>query len=231
MSALRIRQADGGSATLHEDALQSFRGRTRGATCLPGEPGYDAARTIWNAMIDRRPALVVRAAGAADVIATVNLAREHRLMLAVRGGGHNIAGNAVCDGGLLLDLSLMKSVRVDPAARRVRVEPGVTSATSSSGSASGRSTGTGLSPWSVTAKRCCRGRSRRTSMWRLRGRERRWTSIGCALRESASMRRARRAWLLPPRCPSRRGGDRPKPSNSTVRSVASSANAANSTSR
>lgn len=97
MSALRIRQADGGSAALHEDALQSLRGRIRGATCLPGEPGYDAARTIWNAMINRRPALVVRAAGAADVIAAVNLAREHRLVLAVRGGGHNIAGNCAGD--------------------------------------------------------------------------------------------------------------------------------------
>ena len=126
MSELRIRQATGGATTLHQDALPSFRGRIRGACCLPGEPGYDAARTIWNGMIDRRPALVVRAAGAADVIATVDVAREHGLALAVRGGGHNIAGNAVCDGGLMLDLSLMKSVRVDPAARRVRVEPGAT---------------------------------------------------------------------------------------------------------
>ena len=77
-------------------------------------------------MIDRRPAVIVRAAGAADVIRAVGFAREHRLLLAVRGGGHNIAGNAVCDGGLMLDLSPMKSVRVDPAARTARVEPGVT---------------------------------------------------------------------------------------------------------
>jgi FAD/FMN-containing dehydrogenase len=77
-------------------------------------------------MIDRRPAAVVRAAGAVDVIHTVNAAREHGLLLAVRAGGHNVAGNAVCDGGLMLDLSAMRSVRVDPGARTARVEPGVT---------------------------------------------------------------------------------------------------------
>jgi len=93
--------------------------------CMPGEPGYDEARTIWNAMVDRKPAAIVRAAGAADVLLTVRFAREHKLLLAIRGGGHNIAGNAVCDGGLMLDLSRMKSVRVDPVARTARVEPGV----------------------------------------------------------------------------------------------------------
>jgi FAD/FMN-containing dehydrogenase len=77
-------------------------------------------------MIDRRPALVVRCLGAADVINAVNLARDEKLLVAVRGGGHNIAGNAVCDGGLLIDLSLMRSVRVDPASRIARVEPGAT---------------------------------------------------------------------------------------------------------
>ncbi|HWN83195.1 MAG TPA: FAD-dependent oxidoreductase, partial [Candidatus Udaeobacter sp.] len=111
---------------MSEDTLTTLRGRLRGQLCLPGEPGYDTARTIWNAMIDRRPALIVRAAGAADVIVAVNLAREHGLLLAVRGGGHNIAGNAVCDGGLMLDLSPMKSVRVDPAKRMAYAEPGVT---------------------------------------------------------------------------------------------------------
>jgi FAD/FMN-containing dehydrogenase len=126
MSQTGIRKGDGGTAALSPATMQAFRASVRGATCLPGEPGYEEARTIWNAMIDRRPALIVRAAGAADVIASVNLAREHGLVFAIRGGGHNIAGNAVCDGGLMLDLSLMKSVRVDPAAKRVRVEPGAT---------------------------------------------------------------------------------------------------------
>ena len=92
----------------------------------PGEDGYDAARTIWNAMVDRHPALVARCLGAADVIEAVKLARDENLLVAVRAGGHNIAGNAVCDGGLLIDLSLMKSVRVDPATRTARVEPGAT---------------------------------------------------------------------------------------------------------
>jgi FAD/FMN-containing dehydrogenase len=94
--------------------------------CLPGEPGYEQARTIWNAMIDRRPAMVVRAAGANDVMRVVDFARRHGLRLAVRGGGHNIAGSAVCEHGLMLDLTPMKSVRVDAARRTARVEPGVT---------------------------------------------------------------------------------------------------------
>jgi FAD/FMN-containing dehydrogenase len=103
-----------------------LRAKVRGTVALPGEDGYDAARTIWNAMIDRRPGLVVRCLGAADVMNAVALARDEKLLVAVRGGGHNIAGNAVCDGGLLIDLSLMKSVRVDPAAATARVEPGAT---------------------------------------------------------------------------------------------------------
>jgi FAD/FMN-containing dehydrogenase len=93
---------------------------------LPGEDGYEAARTIWNAMVDRGPSLAVRCLGAADVINTVRLAGDEGLLVAVRAGGHNIAGNAVCDGGLLIDLSLMKSVRVDPASGTARVEPGAT---------------------------------------------------------------------------------------------------------
>jgi FAD/FMN-containing dehydrogenase len=103
-----------------------LRSKLRGSVALPGQDGYDAARTIWNAMVDRRPGLVVRCAGADDVINSVRLARDERLLVAVRAGGHNIAGNAVCDAGLLIDLSLMKSVRVDPASGTARVEPGAT---------------------------------------------------------------------------------------------------------
>src|SRR5258705_9677266 len=102
---------------LAPELLQALRGSLRGTLCLPGEPGYDAARAIWNAMIDRKPALIVRAAGAADVIQAVDFARTHGLTLAVKGGGHNIAGNACCDGGLMIDLTPMKSVRVDPVAK------------------------------------------------------------------------------------------------------------------
>jgi len=121
---ISVKTNDGRNIQLSAEALEAFRGGLRGAFCVPGEPGYEEARTLWNAMIDRRPAAVVRAASAADVMRTVRLASENRLLLAVRGGGHNIAGNAVCDGGLMLDLSLMKAIRVDPGARTARVEPG-----------------------------------------------------------------------------------------------------------
>jgi FAD/FMN-containing dehydrogenase len=108
------------------EIVNELRAQLRGSVCLPGEPGYDQARTIWNAMIDRHPAIVIRAAGVNDVLRAVEFARKHGLQLAVRGGGHNIAGNAVCEGGLMLDLTPMKSVRVNPVQRTVRVEPGVT---------------------------------------------------------------------------------------------------------
>jgi len=111
---------------LSAETVAPLRDKLRGALCTPGEPGYEEARTLWNAMIDRHPGAVVRAAGAADVIAAVRFARERGLSLAVRGGGHNIAGNAACEGGLRIDLSKMKSVRVDPVRRTARVEPGVT---------------------------------------------------------------------------------------------------------
>jgi hypothetical protein len=101
-------------------------GRFQGQVIRPGEAAYEAARRVYNALVDRHPALVVRAAGAADVIAAVNLAREHRLPLAVRGGGHGIAGFGTCDDGLVLDLGGMRSVRVDPERRTVRAEPGCT---------------------------------------------------------------------------------------------------------
>jgi len=106
------------------EAVTELRAQVRGSVLLPGEGGYDEARTIWNAMIDRRPAVIVRAAGAADVVAAVQFASKHELPLAVRGGGHNIAGNAVTEGGLMLDLSGMKSVRINPATKTAVVEPG-----------------------------------------------------------------------------------------------------------
>jgi FAD/FMN-containing dehydrogenase len=121
---IEVKTNDGRTTQISAEALEGFRGGLRGHLCLPGDAGYDEARTIWNAMIDRHPAAIVRAASAADVMRTVRLASEHALLLAVRGGGHNIAGNAACEGGLMLDLSLMRSIRVDPAARTARVEPG-----------------------------------------------------------------------------------------------------------
>ncbi|WP_311032265.1 FAD-binding oxidoreductase [Mesorhizobium koreense] len=106
--------------------IETIRSSLKGQVCVKGEPGYDEARTIWNAMIDRSPGVVIRCAEAADVIGAVRFANAHDLDIAVRGGGHNIAGNAVCEGGLLIDLTPMKAVRVDPAARRAWVDPGCT---------------------------------------------------------------------------------------------------------
>ncbi|MGK7313026.1 MAG: FAD-binding oxidoreductase [Candidatus Longimicrobiales bacterium M2_2A_002] len=98
----------------------------RGRLLLPGDSGYDDARAVWNGRIDRRPAAILRCAGAADVMAGVRFARESGLALSVRGSGHHTAGHAVADGGLMLDLSPMNGVRVDPERRRVRVGPGAT---------------------------------------------------------------------------------------------------------
>jgi FAD/FMN-containing dehydrogenase len=111
---------------LPPDDLEALRATLRGTACAPGDSGYDEARSVWNAMIDRRPGLVVRCQGAADVMHAVALARKHNLMVAVKGGGHNIAGSAVCDGGLQIDLSAMRWVRVDRAAMRANVGPGAT---------------------------------------------------------------------------------------------------------
>ncbi len=126
MTSTTFRNCDGGTAVVPVETLRALGEQLRGSLCFPGDAGYEDARTIWNAMIDKRPAAVLRAAGTADVIRGVKLAKEHRLLLAVRSGGHNIAGNAVCDGGLMIDLSLLRSVRVDPSARTARVEPGAT---------------------------------------------------------------------------------------------------------
>ena len=114
------------SPALDAATIKGLKETLRGELLTPGSSGYDQARTIWNAMIDKRPDIIVRCAGAADVIQAVNFARKHDLLIAVRGGGHNIAGNAVCDGGIMIDLSLMKSVRVNPKDKRAFVEPGAT---------------------------------------------------------------------------------------------------------
>ena len=126
MGELRVTLNTGAEAVLEEGVVEAFRASLRGPLLRAGDAGYHAARTIWNGMIDRRPALIARCAGVADVIHGINFARAHTLLVAVRGGGHNGAGNAVCDGGLMLDLSGMKSVRVDPVRRTARAEPGLT---------------------------------------------------------------------------------------------------------
>jgi FAD/FMN-containing dehydrogenase len=113
-------------AKLSSNAIEELKVATRGQVLLPADAGFDEARHIWNAMIDRCPAMIVRCAGVADVRRAVAFARDNDLLLAVRGGAHNIAGSAVCDDGLVIDLSPMKSVRIDPLARRAYVEPGAT---------------------------------------------------------------------------------------------------------
>jgi FAD/FMN-containing dehydrogenase len=112
--------------TLDEDAVQGLVQAVRGAVMRPGDPGYDDARFIWNGLIDRSPALIVQCTGAADVVDAVNFAREQNLLLSVKGGGHNVAGNAVNDGGLVIDLSQMRGVHVDPKTRTVRAQGGAT---------------------------------------------------------------------------------------------------------
>jgi FAD/FMN-containing dehydrogenase len=106
------------------EAFAELRARFRGALLRPGEEGYDEGRRIWNGAIDRRPALIVRCAGADDVAQAVRSAREHDLLVSVRGGGHAVAGHAVCEGGLMIDLSLMRGIRVDPDSTSARAEGG-----------------------------------------------------------------------------------------------------------
>jgi FAD/FMN-containing dehydrogenase len=112
--------------TVDDAAVHHLAGTLRGMLIRPEDPEYDDARRVYNAMIDRHPALIVRCAGVADVIAAVRFAREQGMLVAIRGGGHNVAGNALCDGGLVIDLSGMRAIHVDPARRTARAEPGAT---------------------------------------------------------------------------------------------------------
>jgi FAD/FMN-containing dehydrogenase len=105
--------------------IEELRTCFRGALLRPGEEGYDEARRVWNGAIDRRPALIARCAGADDVVEAIRFARERDLVVSVRGGGHSVAGHAVCDGGVMIDLSLMKAVGVDPDARTARAAGGL----------------------------------------------------------------------------------------------------------
>jgi FAD/FMN-containing dehydrogenase len=111
---------------LDERTLSRLRAALDGAVLRPGEPDYEQARAIWNGMAVQRPALIVRVAGTPDTIACVNFARDQALALSIRGGGHNVAGTALCDGGLTIDMSRRRAVRVDPERCLVRVDPGAT---------------------------------------------------------------------------------------------------------
>src|SRR5690349_20015297 len=111
-------------STLPAAAIQDLKARLRGQLISSSDAGYDAARRVYNGMIDRYPALVDRCVDATDVIQAVNFAREHHLPLAVRGGGHNGAGLGTCDDGLVIDLSALRGVRVDPVAHTARAAGG-----------------------------------------------------------------------------------------------------------
>ena len=112
--------------TVGRDAVDGLARAFRGELIGPDDPGYEQARRVWNGLIDKRPALIARCTGAADVMAAVNFARTHNLPLSVRGGGHNVAGKALCDDGLVVDLSLMRATRVDPVRRIAQVQAGAT---------------------------------------------------------------------------------------------------------
>ncbi|MBG7602874.1 MAG: FAD-dependent oxidoreductase, partial [Gammaproteobacteria bacterium] len=109
---------------LDETTIEKFKASLGGELIQPNDEGYDDARKVWNAMIDKRPALIAQCSGTADVITAVNFAREQGVLLSVRGGGHNIAGTALCDDGLTIDLSGMKGLHVDLKTRTVRAQPG-----------------------------------------------------------------------------------------------------------
>jgi FAD/FMN-containing dehydrogenase len=118
---------DSATATMPEqEVVDAFVAGIRGRVLQPGDDGYDEARTLWNGLIDRRPAFVAQCSGTADVVDAVNFAREHGLLLSVKGGGHGIPGNAVNDGGMVIDLSGMRGVHVDPATRTLRAQGGAT---------------------------------------------------------------------------------------------------------
>jgi FAD/FMN-containing dehydrogenase len=125
MTDLRVTTTRGTDMVLDEATMQGFRSSLRGPLLRSGDAGYDEARQVWNANIDKRPALIARCAGVSDVINAVNFARANNLLVSVRGGGHNIPGNCVCNGGLVIDLTGMKGIRVDPTRRTVRAEGGV----------------------------------------------------------------------------------------------------------
>jgi FAD/FMN-containing dehydrogenase len=126
MTDLRVVTTEGTDKILEEAVVEKFAAALRGVLLRPGDADYDKARVVWNGMIDRRPAMIARCAGVADVIEAVRFARAQKLLVSVKGGGHNITGNAVCESGLMIDLSLMKGVRIDPVKRIAHAQAGLT---------------------------------------------------------------------------------------------------------
>ena len=125
MSGLQVATTIGADTVLNEATLQGFKAGLSGELLRSSDGDYDDARKVWNGMIDKRPALIARCAETDDVVQCVRFAREHDLLVSVRGGGHNYAGNLVCDDGLVTDLSPMKGIRVDPDRRIAKAEAGL----------------------------------------------------------------------------------------------------------
>lgn len=124
-AALGATGRTGNQIALRGRDVADLRAALRGSLLVATDNGYDQARKLWNGMFDRRPALIARCAGAADVVQAVNFARAHDLLIAIRGGGHSLTGQSACDGGIMIDLSPMRGVRVDPVGRTARIEGGV----------------------------------------------------------------------------------------------------------
>lgn len=123
---MELETVDGRTTGVANEALQTLESKVLGRVLTAGDPGYEPTRLVWNRMIDKHPSLIIQCSGAADVIHAVDFARAHDALVAVRGGGHNVSGNAVCNGGLVIDLSTLKGVRVDPEARTVYAAGGAT---------------------------------------------------------------------------------------------------------
>jgi len=123
---IELTRMDGATEELSPEDLQSFKAAFKGQVLTTDDPAYEESRKVWNAMIDRRPGLVARCTGTVDVVQAVRFARRHGLLCSVRGGGHNIAGLAVCEGGLMIDMSLLRGVWVDPVGRTARAQAGCT---------------------------------------------------------------------------------------------------------
>jgi FAD/FMN-containing dehydrogenase len=110
---------------LHPTVLQDLKTHLHGELICPNDRGYDASRKVWNGMIDKYPALIVRCADVVDVVTAVQFARDHHRLAAVRSGGHSISGSSVCDGGVVIDLSCMKGIRIDPEKRTAWAQAGL----------------------------------------------------------------------------------------------------------
>jgi FAD/FMN-containing dehydrogenase len=125
MTDLPVLTTDGDADTLSANLVEAFRAQLRGELLCAGDAGYDTARRVWNGMIDKRPAMIARCTGQNDVVTCINFAQEHGVLISVRGGGHNYAGKAICDGGLVIDLSPMKGIVIDPERQTARAQAGL----------------------------------------------------------------------------------------------------------